>query len=60
MSTMTVSDLRAKRAHIWDQAKAFLDERRDARQSSLLCWVPSVCLALPRLFRSFCCLPRWV
>lgn len=32
MSTMTISDLRTKRAHIWDQAKAFLDERRDADQ----------------------------
>ena len=29
MSTMTISDLRTKRAHIGDQAKAFLDERRD-------------------------------
>ncbi|WP_455951937.1 hypothetical protein [Arcanobacterium haemolyticum] len=27
---MTVSDLRTKRADIWEKAKAFLDERRDA------------------------------
>lgn len=35
MSTMTISDLRTKRAHIWDQAKAFLDERRDTTTGCL-------------------------
>ena len=35
MSTMTISDLRTKRAHIWDQAKAFLDERRDTATGCL-------------------------
>jgi HK97 family phage major capsid protein len=29
MSTMTISDLRTKRAETWEKAKAFLDERRD-------------------------------
>ena len=32
---MTISDLRTKRAHIWDQAKAFLDERRDTTTGCL-------------------------
>ncbi|MBM7825132.1 HK97 family phage major capsid protein [Arcanobacterium pluranimalium] len=35
MSTMTISDLRTRRAHIWDQAKAFLDERRDTATGCL-------------------------
>lgn len=35
MSTMTISDLRSKRATIWDQAKAFLDERRDTATGCL-------------------------
>lgn len=35
MSTMTISNLRTKRAHIWDQAKAFLDERRDTTTGCL-------------------------
>lgn len=35
MSTMTISDLRTKRAHIWDQAKTFLDERRDTATGCL-------------------------
>lgn len=29
MSTMTISDLRTRRAETWEKAKAFLDERRD-------------------------------
>ena len=29
MSTMTISDLRTRRADTWEKAKAFLDERRD-------------------------------
>ena len=28
-TTMTISDLRTKRAETWEKAKAFLDERRD-------------------------------
>lgn len=32
---MTVSDLRTKRADVWEKAKAFLDERRDTTTGCL-------------------------
>lgn len=35
MSTMTISDLRARRADTWEKAKAFLDERRDTTTGCL-------------------------
>lgn len=35
MSTMTISDLRTKRAETWEKAKAFLDERRDLETGCL-------------------------
>lgn len=35
MSTMTISDLRTKRAETWEKAKAFLDERRDTTTGCL-------------------------
>lgn len=35
MSTMTISDLRTKRAETWEKAKAFLDERRDSTTGCL-------------------------
>ncbi|CAB0855512.1 phage major capsid protein [Corynebacterium diphtheriae] len=35
MSTMTISDLRTRRAETWEKAKAFLDERRDATTGCL-------------------------
>lgn len=35
MSTMTISDLRTRRAETWEKAKAFLDERRDAATGCL-------------------------
>lgn len=35
MSTMTVSDLRTRRAETWEKAKAFLDERRDLETGCL-------------------------
>lgn len=34
-SSMTVSDLRTRRAQTWETAKAFLDERRDAESGCL-------------------------
>lgn len=35
MSTVTISDLRARRAEAWQKAKAFLDERRDTESGCL-------------------------
>lgn len=35
MSTMTISDLRTRRAATWEAAKAFLDERRDTATGCL-------------------------
>lgn len=35
MSTMTISDLRTRRADTWEKAKAFLDERRDTTTGCL-------------------------
>ncbi|QCX47285.1 phage major capsid protein [Arcanobacterium haemolyticum] len=35
MSTMTISDLRTRRAETWEKAKAFLDERRDTTTGCL-------------------------
>ncbi|WP_406713286.1 phage major capsid protein [Trueperella pyogenes] len=35
MSTMTISDLRTRRAQTWEKAKAFLDERRDSTTGCL-------------------------
>lgn len=35
MSTMTISDLRTRRAETWEKAKAFLDERRDLETGCL-------------------------
>ena len=35
MATMTISDLRIRRADTWEKAKAFLDERRDTTTGCL-------------------------